>query len=261
MKKLLLSSVALAVMSAGAMAADLPSRRAAPAPYVAVPVFTWTGFYVGVNAGYGFSDSNRNNVFGLPAGSVINSAGTNGVLTLNNVGDSNRDGFVGGGQVGYNYQMGMFVLGIEADAQYKDFGNRSNTGFGGTYTFVGATGIAFAPPAAAVGFGNDRSSSDFFGTVRGRLGVAFDRTLIYGTGGFAYDEHRSGYAAGGGVEYAFTPNLTGKIEGLYVNLDRNNNNGSAAFFNPALNTVTLNDRRNNDFAVVRAGINYKFNGF
>src|SRR6195952_3732692 len=61
MKKLLLSSVSLRGLSATAFAADLPSRRVAPAPYVAVPVFTWTGFYVGVNAGYGFTDSNNNN--------------------------------------------------------------------------------------------------------------------------------------------------------------------------------------------------------
>jgi outer membrane immunogenic protein len=61
MKKILLSSVALLGLTAGAFAADLPSRRVAPAPYVAVPVFTWTGFYVGVNAGYGFSDNDRNN--------------------------------------------------------------------------------------------------------------------------------------------------------------------------------------------------------
>ena len=66
MKKLLLSTVALIGLGAGAFAADLPSRRAAPAPYVAVPVFTWTGFYVGVNAGYGFSSNNNNDVLFVP---------------------------------------------------------------------------------------------------------------------------------------------------------------------------------------------------
>src|SRR3978361_1619505 len=116
MKKLLLSSVALLGLTAGAFAADLPSRRVAPAPYVAVPVFTWTGFYVGVNAGYGFSDNDRNNGSYYGAGTTYYGN------------DSSRDGFVGGGQIGYNYQIGNFVIGIEADAQYADLGGRSNNG-------------------------------------------------------------------------------------------------------------------------------------
>src|SRR5689334_22277293 len=106
MKKILLSSVALLSLTAGAMAADLPSRRA-PAPIVAaVPVFTWTGFYVGVNAGVGFNNGNDNDiVFG---GTTI-------------FGDSNDDAsFVGGGQVGYNYQFGSFVVGVEGDLQWAD---------------------------------------------------------------------------------------------------------------------------------------------
>ncbi|WP_375458220.1 outer membrane protein [uncultured Enterovirga sp.] len=256
MKKILLSSVALAMMSAGAMAADLPSRRMAPAPYVAVPVFTWTGFYLGVNAGYGFSDNNNNGTIGLPAGSVVNSAGTAGTLTIDNGNGNNRDGFTGGGQIGYNYQMGNIVFGIEADAQYKDFGgNRANTG---NYTFVGTPGLAFAAPAATLSF-RDRSS-DYFGTVRGRLGYAFDRLLVYGTGGFAYEENRNGYAAGGGIEYAFTPSLTGKIEGLYVSMDQDRR-VNPVYSGVAANIVTLNDTRQSDFTVVRAGINYKFNGF
>jgi outer membrane immunogenic protein len=129
MKKILLSSVALLGLTAGAFAADLPSRRAAPAPYVAVPVFTWTGFYVGVNAGYGFSDNN-NNQGSFVAGPGALSAplgGYAGTVNRGN-GNGNNDGFVGGGQIGYNYQIGNWVVGIEADAQYADMNQNKNGG-------------------------------------------------------------------------------------------------------------------------------------
>src|SRR3712207_2520306 len=108
MKKILLSSVALLGLTAGAMAADLPSRRA-PAPvFSAVPVFTWTGFYVGVNAGVGFSNNDDDGiVFG--ADTIF--------------GDSDDDAsFIGGAQAGYNYQIGSFVVGVEGDLQWADFG-------------------------------------------------------------------------------------------------------------------------------------------
>src|SRR5436190_20917806 len=121
MKKLLLSSVALFGLSAAAVAADLPRRQyVAPAPIVAVPVFTWTGFYIGGNAGYGFSDNNNDsfdNGFlggGFGSGlSVQTNAGLQPVVPLtgiNNLGlgldnRRNRDGFGGGGQIGYNLQV------------------------------------------------------------------------------------------------------------------------------------------------------------
>src|SRR3954470_8439400 len=98
MKKILLSSVALLSLTAGAFAADLPSRRA-PAPMIAaVPLFTWTGFYVGVNAGYGWNNNDHTVV--TPAGTVLAVTG------------QDDGGFVGGAQVGYNYQFGSFVVGV-----------------------------------------------------------------------------------------------------------------------------------------------------
>ena len=244
MKKILLSSVALLGLSAAAFAADLPSRRAAPAPYVAVPVFTWTGFYVGVNAGYGFSDNNRNDYYGTTVYSD----------------ESSRDGFVGGGQIGYNYQIGQFVIGVETDLQFADLNHKRND-----YSLTTGT------------YGYSSQGIDWFGTVRGRLGFAFDRALVYGTGGFAYgggdnndsyyagtttyygnrDKTRTGWVAGGGVEYAFTPNFTGKIEGLYVSLDRDNNNYYGAV--PAAYGYGRNNE--DSFAVIRAGLNYKFTSY
>src|SRR3954466_6329730 len=159
MKKLLLSSVALFGLSAAALAADLPRRQyvaPAPVPVVPVPVFTWTGFYIGGNAGYGFSDNNNdlfdNGFVGGGFGSGV-SVQTNGaphpVAPLTGINNPalgfdnrrNRDGFVGGGQIGYNYQFtpgSGWVIGIEADAQYADFDRRRNDDFGG---FGGGTGI------------------------------------------------------------------------------------------------------------------------
>jgi outer membrane immunogenic protein len=209
MKKILLSSVALLGLASGAMAADLPSRRA-PAPIIAaVPVFTWTGFYVGVNAGYGWNANDSITVGGVR-------------FDLDDEG-----GFVGGAQAGYNYQIGSFVVGLEGDIQYADFGGDDRFDFDND-------GIA----------DDDFNNSDWFGTVRARAGVAFDRALIYATGGFAFADDATGWTVGGGLEYAFTNNLSAKVEGLYVNLDQDDN--------------FLGIDNDAEFGVVRAGLNFRF---
>jgi len=209
MKKILLSSVALLGLASGAMAADRPSRRA-PAPIIAaVPVFTWTGFYVGVNAGYGWNANDSITVGGVR-------------FDLDDEG-----GFVGGAQAGYNYQIGSFVVGLEGDIQYADFGGDDRFDFD-------RDGIA----------DDDFNNSDWFGTVRARAGVAFDRALIYATGGFAFADDATGWTVGGGLEYAFTNNLSAKVEGLYVNLDQDDN--------------FLGIDSDAEFGVVRAGLNFRF---
>src|SRR3954462_766129 len=113
LRKLLLSSVAVTAMVGSALAADLPRRAPPPAPYVPPPpVFTWTGFYIGVNAGGAFRVRNHfdNNVFfpGVTPTPLL-------LLLANNT-DQNAH-FIGGGQAGVNYQFNQFVLGIEADGQ------------------------------------------------------------------------------------------------------------------------------------------------
>ena len=215
MKKYLLASVAaLGLVAAGAAsAADLPSRKGPVAAPVYVPAFTWTGFYVGANAGYAWGNVNANGYA--------------------NIGD--LDGFVGGGQVGYNYQMGQFVVGLEADLQAADLSSGNNLGLINVKT-------------------------DYFGTVRARVGVAFDRFLPYVTGGWAYGNvktsipglafssdrsHTGGWALGAGVEYAFTNNLIGGVEYLYVDLGEKNILGAAT-------------KVGTDFSVVRARLSYKF---
>lgn len=260
----LLAATALATFGASAAsAADLPYRAAPPAPvFSAVPVFTWTGFYVGVNAGYGWQDNNENSVF-VPAGTIPGTGA--GTIVF---GDDNGDGFVGGGQIGYNYQIGSFVVGVEADLQWADLGGSD----GAASVPLAYTAVGFRPAGAVGGI-------DWFGTVRARVGVAFDRALIYATGGFAYggadddnddfglvnsDDVRTGWTLGAGVEYAFTNNLTLGVEGLWVNLN-GDNNGDFIGTLPAgggtrapVFVAGARDDDDNDFFVARAKLNFKF---
>ncbi|WP_375455256.1 outer membrane protein [uncultured Methylobacterium sp.] len=285
MKKLLTSLAAFTALTAAATAADLP-RRAPPPVFTPVPVFTWTGFYFGINAGYAFDAGANQKIYTLPTGSVVGSPGTNVAIATTNQGQS--DGFSGGAQIGYNYQFtpgSGVVIGVEADAQYLDIGRR----FGATqnYTLVGTPGLAFAAPRA--GIVTRGNGLDYFGTVRGRVGYAFDRVLFYGTGGFAYgsgeedqnfaqiglgnsSDFRTGYAAGAGVEYALPTDsflnffrssaVTLKVEGLYVNLDRNRNAVGGIYTGVASNLVYIaGSARTTEFAVVRAGLNYKFGSY
>jgi outer membrane immunogenic protein len=208
MKKFLMAGVAMLALSGAAFAADLPSNEepaftpvAAPAP-----LFTWTGFYGGLNFGYGF-------------GSFTNDAS----------GLDNADGILGGAQIGYNFQYGSMVGGLEADWQMTDMWDR-----GGGVT----------------------ASLDNFGTVRARLGVAADRFLPYLTGGYAFANTsvtaggtetnlHHGWVVGAGVEYAWTDNITTKFEGLYLAFDeeRFGAGGPVAGM---------------DAFVIRTGLNFKF---
>ena len=239
MKRILIAG-ALALAAGGqALAADLPQPGPppprAPATYVPVPapVFTWTGIYLGVNGGYGFGDSSWSTPGLVPTG------------------DFSTDGFLIGGTIGGNYQWGQFVLGIEADGDWQNLN--------GTTFVTGGTGC---------GAGCE-TKSDWLATVRGRAGYAFDRILIYGTGGGAFGNVQAAYAAlpfssstqtgwtaGAGVEFAFTPNLTGKIEYLYVDLGSQScaaaSCGLSGGGGTLPTTVTFTEN------VVRAGINYKF---
>lgn len=303
MKKLLSSGVMLALLAGPALAADLaPMRAAPPAPAFApaAPAFSWTGFYAGVNAGYGFGTGEDRNptVLNVPGTAGLFATVPGGFAAPGQVAFSNdrraTDGFVGGGQIGYNYQFGLgsgVVIGVEADAQYVDFG-RERTRFAA----AAAPGVDVAPGTRFFN-PNGLSGLDYFGTVRGRLGYAFGQFLAYGTGGFAYgsgggedfglpnrsrDDFATGWTAGGGIEYALPSNsflnffnssaVTLKVEGLYVNLDQGRRDGSFAV-NPAgavIGTYTpgvtlasgpAGGRNDSEFAVVRAGLNYKFGSY
>lgn len=259
---LLMSAAAVVLVSGTAFAADLPSRTMAPAaPYLSpVPVFTWTGFYVGVNAGAAFGGNNGGVT---PFGFTAPAPGTGFVSSGNN----NNTRFTGGGQIGYNWQAGSFVYGLEADFDYIGHNNHGVT----------VPGTATTPYFVAVSRGN----GDYLGTVRGRLGYAVDRALFYVTGGLAYggnggngsvtyfptaggpyaytnsgNNSNLGYAVGGGIEYAFTQNWSAKVEYLYVN----RGNGSTTYFAPtgAPAGTSFVTKNNNTDNIVRVGLNYKF---
>ncbi|MBV9393361.1 MAG: porin family protein [Methylobacteriaceae bacterium] len=251
-RRLLLSTVAAAATIGSAAAADLPSRRPPPPAYVApVPIFTWTGFYVGVNAGGAFRAGNNN---GFNTAVFFGGAAP---LAIGNTNNSAR--FIGGGQVGVNYQINQFVLGVEADGQALIGSKNNNNTFGS--------------------IGNGTTTS-FLGTVRGRGGVAFDRLLVYGTGGVAFggnnnnwpntilgniggvptfftantgNNMRVGYAVGAGVEYALAPNWSVKVEYLFADLGRNNRTYLAP---GGLAGFTFNNREQDH--IIRAGVNYRF---
>lgn len=217
MTRLLIGAL-LAGVATSAVAADLPTYNAAPAPAVYVPPpFSWTGVYFGVNGGYGWASTNSNS-FGNPSG-----------------------GFVGG-TVGANYQMGQFVFGAEGD---WDWANLANT----------QTNLLVS----------NHMDIDQILTARARAGVAFDRALIFVTGGYAGVETNasfavfngfggsqnswvSGGAIGGGVEYAFTNNVTAKVEYLYLPLS------STTYFG----STVWSERAPVDVSLLRAGLNYKF---
>jgi outer membrane immunogenic protein len=198
-------AVAAALTAGAAHAADLPYRKDAPPAFVPPPpVFSWTGAYLGLNAGGGFTQS------------------------------GNVSGVVGGGQIGYNYQLSpLLVIGVETDFQGTSL---SRSGWAGQSV-----------------------SLPWFGTVRGRAGLALldSRLFVYGTGGFAYGEvkspwssdTRTGWTAGGGLEWAFLPNWSAKVEYLYTDLEASNGAGWGVA------------PQHTKFHTVRAGVNYHFNLF
>ena len=238
MKKILLASVALFGFAGAASAADLPTRAAPPAPvFAAVPVFTWTGFYVGGQVGYGWNAND--NDFVLPGGFVVQSG---------DFGDEG-DGFLAGVHAGYNVQLGSFVVGVEGDIEGV-FGDDDDD----------FDGVVIGPGGVPVTYSIASSSIDWQGSIRARAGFAVDRALIYATGGFAFaglsdgignndgDDTIAGWTLGAGVEYAFTNNLTARLEYRYTNF-----NGDNSVFD----AVDLGDN-DIEFHTVRAGVSYKF---
>jgi outer membrane immunogenic protein len=229
MKRLLLAAVGiLAVVVTPASAADMPPSRSLPLPRVPayVPFFTWNGFYVGVNAGYGFGHSSW----------------TDTVLQAS-TGNFKIKGPLAGGTAGYNLQLGTFVLGLEADLDWSNIkGSSTNC------------------------FGTCQTANNWLGTGRGRIGYAFDRFLPYVTAGAAFGDvegtfvgigsfkkTKVGWTGGAGVEYAFIDNWSAKIEYLYVDLGKTTCDAACAA-PAAADPVSVTFKSN----IVRAGVNYKF---
>ncbi len=192
MKKIALAFAALAVTAGSALAADLPSRKGPPVlPPPPPPAPLWTGFYVGLNAGGTWANSNGQYLAVGPVGAdagwphaaaaLIDSylAAFSAAGSAAGVNSGANGGFIGGGQIGYNWQFyNNFVIGLEADIQ-------GIAGNSGSRTFM--TGAPVADGSNYVGVHSVRGGLDYLGTVRGRLGWLFTPTLlVYGTGGLAY---------------------------------------------------------------------------
>ena len=251
------SALALALISTTALAADLPSRRAppvyAPPP---IPVFTWTGFYAGGQLGGEFGRSNT----------VSTVAATGTVLDVRGV---SKNGFIGGGHVGYLFStQSLPVLG-------GVFG--ANGGFGiGTGGVIGIEGDVDGTSAKAnvflpVAGVTNTARESIQGSVRGRLGVTFDRALFYATGGAAFGSlhnnyfnpatggfdslthTRVGYTVGGGVEYAFTNNFSVRVEYRVTDFGRFTDN----LANSTGGVVNVTHRETDNR--VQAGFSYHFN--
>jgi outer membrane immunogenic protein len=232
MKRILLITVSLGVLALGSpvLGADLPMYSKAPA---VASVYDWTGFYIGGFGGYAFGNHNLNNATG-PVG--------NANFTAN----WESHGVLGGGEVGYN-QSGTLVFGVEGD------------GFGASV--AGNDNFALGS--------NDANKLKWGATLRARGGIAVDRLLLFFTGGWAYadivhtntdpllgvdqfDNRRSGLTAGGGISYAMTDNVIGKIEYRYYDFGRYARN---APLNGQLPYTV-----DNTYSVITLGLDFKFGG-
>jgi outer membrane immunogenic protein len=229
----ILAAAALTVGAYGAQAADLPSSKMAPIGPTFL-AYNWTGFYVGIQGGYQWGN--------------VDGTNCNVALTVCFPFSNDPDGFVVGGHVGYNFQFNQFVVGIEGDIEYSDMK--------GT--------VSFDPGLTRF---HRVSGENWQGSLRARVGVAFDRLLVYATGGVAFadmgydvgfigavpyhtiSKTHTGWTLGGGVEYAFTQNVTGRVEYRYADY------GSASGTNVTTNSVLSNDLQTH---TVRVGLSYKF---
>ena len=228
LRTILVSGLATALLSTTTLAADLPTKKEAPAFVPPAQAVSWTGFYVGVNGGYG-GDQYRYSLTPVGVSAHVTSSG-----------------FLGGGQIGYNLQFApSWVGGLEADLDAADI--------------KGQVGVNFGGPITA------GSKTNYLGTVRPRLGyLVTDHFLAFATGGLAYGDTVSGvsgvfnvsktnsqvgWTVGGGVEYMLAKNWTFKTEYLYTDL------GSASIFSGGGFNLKVHTTDN----IVRAGLNYLFN--
>ncbi|MGE5157285.1 MAG: outer membrane protein [Gemmatimonas sp.] len=243
-KNLLLVSASVAALAAAAPAfgADLAARhmytKAPPAPIAAV--YDWTGFYIGANGGWGSShnswDLGANTLGALPGPEGSHDA-TGGTV---------------GGQIGYRWQMGQFVFGVEGQGNWADFSGSN-------------VSLVFAPDS-------NRTKIDAFGLITGQVGYAINNVLLYAKGGAAVTSNkyeiisgttggvlastsntRWGGTVGAGVEFAFAPNWSVGVEYDHLFMDRQ----TVTFATPLF---TQSDSIKQDVDLVTARINYKFGG-
>jgi outer membrane immunogenic protein len=286
-RSLVFGSISTLLLTGSLHAADLAPR---PAPAAFAPVYSWTGFYAGVNVGANWGGDCKTTSL-----SRFDIAVTPRVYTpvagfdggCNNSEDA---GILGGGQVGYNAQFGQMVLGVETDFDVASQNRSATTYVFGTPAQIGGGG-GTTVPFGVYAFPGENSNK-FIGTLRARLGFAIDRTLLYVTGGLAYGSHSGnggvayyngstatgaptavftrpgsnnsgvGYVLGVGVEHAISNTWSVKLEYLHADLGHRGGGGYSTSYQPAFTTTnyTLNtpsSRVTSDS--IRVGLNYRFN--
>ena len=255
-KRLLVANVLAAVLSVGAAhAADLPLKAAPP---VVAPAFSWTGFYIGAHGGYGWGTSE------FDKSRTIYEESSEGRPDA----DYDTDGWLAGGQIGFNYQVNQFVIGIEADASWADIDGKGKYYIDENDLF-GSCALANDPCTTKI---------ESLGTIAVRLGFAVDHTLFYLKGGAAWanvkltagytdpafpndnfhaseEETRWGWTIGAGAEYAFAENWSLKLEYNYIDLG----DDSVTFnFRPDIVTVPTKTTLDQTLSIVKVGVNYRF---
>jgi outer membrane immunogenic protein len=244
MKRLALGLVAAAIYSSSALAAS--------------PAYNWSGFYIGVNGGGAWSPDRS--VF-------VDETFANGPFFSGNFGSRRAEGGFGGVQIGANWQRDNWLFGFEADAQGGSVRGSSL-----------ATITPYLAPGATITVGTTERL-DWFSTFRGRAGFAFDRVLLYVTGGVAVGQTRTtisssdsfaffadgstrtfqaGYVVGAGGEYAFTPNWSAKLEYQYIDFLTTERVIAREFVGGIGTAFYVQTNNRADYHTVRLGLNYKF---
>lgn len=285
MSKIFIGALGFALLAAPAMAADLPARMPVKAP-PPVPVYSWTGFYIGGNVGHSWGRANDS----AGAGSIVTNvfrtasgpADPTAVITTTPLAFPGRrinvDGIIGGGQIGYNWQISAWVWGLESD--FQGSGQRGSQ----------LSCVTAGCPAGSL-FVNESIKLEWFGTTRARAGYLITpELLLYATGGAAYGELKSnatagiiggaalvgsasstrvGWTAGAGGEWAFDRKWSLKLEYLYIDLGRFNGVAGASTTTTVANVplqgfstqTTVNFpgvRSKFTDHILRAGVNYRF---
>jgi len=238
MKSILLATTVLAAMTSNVLAADVVQKQEeAPAPLPVASTYDWTGFYAGVQAGYGWQRERQ---------SLYRNDGL-----FYNTTNVSPDGFVGGAHLGYNWQLDRLIFGTEFDIEGKS---------------VKKTYAILAPFFNTTG----KSESDIQGSARLRVGYSFDRLLPYLTAGATVahfkdsfstppafadspSSTRFGWTVGAGLEYAFTNNWSGRLEYRYTDFGTHTNNLPVFLSPPGYSRDRVFEQS------VRFGVSYRFN--
>jgi outer membrane immunogenic protein len=252
MKRMIFAGCGLAALALAAptYAADMPVRMPTKAPAMVEAAYNWSGFYVGAHVGYGWGDSDT---------TIVTASGT--FPTGFVLGTNELKGFLGGGQVGFNYQVGQIVFGIEGD---------------GSWSGIDGSETTLSPIAARTT--TSTAEIDWIAMITGRVGVTFGNALIYAKGGWAWagfngesvtttlagapiaitvgDETRNGYTIGGGIEWGLASNWSMKAEYNFIDfgterVDRLTTTGATA------GTVLQRDV-DAQLHLFKVGLNYRF---